>query len=295
MGDTSRNLEIAESEAPRDRPLRVTSEPIPQGAFVLRTDRVYDPQRLRVVLATGGQPDSAVLWRLDVKSDLTSAAEELVRRTSYQPVGRHWAWPLARGLATRLQQKLVHPNHVTLLAGCSCLLAAALVAFAGSSWLVHSTTAMLLAFGLVLDTADGHLARLQRTASAFGKWLDSVLDEVCDVVLHGAIAWSSYVYSNNPLWLVAGMVYLGGKYLFFTAMRELPKPADAERSTETSNLGVKKAARRVIQLLAHADVRWHAWILLAAFGRLDWELVFFAAYYPARSLALGRHWVKCNG
>jgi hypothetical protein len=37
--------------------------------------------------------------------------------------------------------------------------------------------------------------------------------------------------------------------------------------------------------VAHADVRWHLWIVLAALGRMDLGLAAFAAYYPARAVA----------
>jgi hypothetical protein len=36
----------------------------------------------------------------------------------------------------------------------------------------------------------------------------------------------------------------------------------------------------------HADLRWHLWIVLAAVGRLELALVAYAAYYPARSVAM---------
>jgi hypothetical protein len=40
-----------------------------------------------------------------------------------------------------------------------------------------------------------------------------------------------------------------------------------------------------VRLAGHADVRWHLWIVLAAAGRLDFALVAYAVYYPARALA----------
>ena len=68
---------------------------------------------------------------------------------------------------------------------------------------------------LVLDTADGRLARLQGTSSAFGRWLDHVLDELADITLHAAIAWSMFQAGGPAWWLAVGMLYAAGKYLFF--------------------------------------------------------------------------------
>ncbi len=290
--DTPHNVEIAERHVPPERALRVTSEPVPDHGFVLRTDRVYDPARLRVALRQGQSPESAVVWRLNVKSDLVSASDELTRRTTYQPVGRHWAWSPARAIAERLQPTKLRPNHVTALAAAAFLGAAALVAFGGASALAWSAAAGLLALALVLDTSDGHLARLQGTASDFGRWLDATLDELCDVALHAAIAWSVYAQTQHPLWLVLGMAYIAGKYLFVVACQNAPSAADQGPQTASLNArDPRSALRAVVQWLAHADIRWHAWIALAALGQLKWALVAYAAYYPLRAAAVARRWV----
>jgi hypothetical protein len=44
------------------------------------------------------------------------------------------------------------------------------------------------------------------------------------------------------------------------------------------------ALKSWVRLIGHADVRWHLWIVLAAIGRLDVALVFYAAYFPLRAL-----------
>ena len=66
----------------------------------------------------------------------------------------------------------------------------------------------------MLDTADGRLARLQGTSSAFGRWLDQVLDELADMVLHAAIAWAAFCRDGQPGWLLLGILYASSKYLF---------------------------------------------------------------------------------
>jgi hypothetical protein len=55
---------------------------------------------------------------------------------------------------------------------------------------------------------------LQGTSSAFGRWLDQVLDELADLGLHAAIAWAAFAVAGHPMWLVLGIVYASGKYLF---------------------------------------------------------------------------------
>ena len=261
------------------------------GAAILRTDRLYDARRLRRAVHRGRSPETAVIWRLDRAGSLMAAEEELTRRLTYQPLGRFWAFSLAEKLAAALEPTQVRPNGLTLAAGAFMLAAAGMAAFGGSGPMQGVATALALAVALVLDTADGRLARLQGTGSAFGRWLDQVLDELADLALHAAIAWSVFQSTGQPGWLVLGMLYASGKYLFVIqslagdAMEREGQSAEqpsGRQPTRSSSL-----LRRLVRLAGHADVRWHLWIVLALIGRLDLALVSYAIYFPLRALGGG--------
>jgi phosphatidylglycerophosphate synthase len=301
--------------------------PPPEGSAVLRTDRLYDPARLRRALRRGNDPEAAVIWRLDQPLGLAGAADELKRRQTYQPLGRYWALAPARLLARALCPTRVRPNTLTLAAGALVLAAAVAVAFDPAGLAVRLATALALALALVIDTADGHLARLQGTASALGHWLDATLDELGDMALHAGIAWAAYLRTQHVGWLLVGMFYGMGKYLFTFSASQAPTEAHAsvrpegrkptvlgpdsrrdvsaarhaDPAEEEPDSPLRRAATVVAHQLAqavrfagHADVRWHVWIALAALGRLEWELLAFSLYFPARTLAgairkVGRH------
>jgi hypothetical protein len=266
-------------------------------AAILRTDRLYDPARLRRGLRRGRSPESAVLWRLDRPESLLTAEQELTRRISYQPLGKYWAFPLARRLAERLSPTSIKPNAVTLASGTLMLWAAALIAVGRTGWISQVTVALFLALALVLDTADGRLARLQGTSSAFGRWLDQVLDELADMALHAAIAWAAFCRDGQPIWLLLGILYASGKYLFVIQSLlgdELEGPGSNPTTVlATSGQGRESTRGRkridrltgLVRLLGHADVRWHLWIIFALAGRLDVALGAYAAYFPARACA----------
>ncbi len=261
--------------------------PPPAGAAVLRADRLYDPSRLRKALKRGQDPERAVLWRLDRPAGLAGAADELERRRSYQPLGRFWAFAPARRLAEALAPTRVRPNAVTLAASGLVLTAAAAVAFGPASTFFRATSALLLATALVLDTADGRLARLQGTATPFGRWLDGWLDEVGDMALHAAAAWSAYARTGAPGWLMIGTLYAAGKYVFAAGATswDQQNPAPAGESVPRATPPSASPIARAVRAAGHADVRWHLWIVLAALGRLDLALAAYALYYPARALA----------
>jgi phosphatidylglycerophosphate synthase len=262
--------------------------PPPEGAVILRTDRLYDPARLRRAIRRGKDPESAVIWRLDRPHALAGADDELTRRQSYQPLGRFWALEPSRRIARALAPTRVRPNALTLASAFLVLGASVTVALSRPSWVVNVVAASALALGLVLDTADGHLARLQGTSSAFGRWLDSWLDEVCDMALHAAIAWSAFVQTSQPYWLLVSIVYASGKFLFFVGAAEhgaAPPPSSA-RSTPVVPARRPSRLQALARFAGHADLRWHLWIVLASMGRLELALVAYAAYYPARSVAM---------
>lgn len=270
--------------------------PPPEDSAVLRTDRFYDRSRLRRALRSHRDPESAVLWRLDGPEGLTGAEAELVRRRSYQPIGKYWALAPARALARLLRPTRVRPNALTVASAALMIGTSLATAFGPSRTWVCLTIAGALAMALVLDTADGHLARLQGTSSDFGRWLDAYLDELSDMALHAGIAWSAYVRDGHPGWLLLGMLYGMGKYVFAAgnaiggdaSPRHIPAP-NIEPLSGVSALPIEfKSATRLAELvrwIGHADIRWHFWIVLAAFGRLDWALAAYALYFPARSLA----------
>jgi phosphatidylglycerophosphate synthase len=280
-----------------NRGIVLVSGPPRADAAILRTDRLYDRARLRRRLRQGRSPESAVIWRLDRPESLLTADQELTRRLSYQPLGKYWAFPLARRLAERLCPTSITPNALTLCAGILMLSAAAMIAIGIGGWIGRAAIAFSLALALVLDTADGRLARLQGTSSALGRWLDQVLDELADMALHTAIAWAAFSRDGRPLWLVLGIIYASGKYLFLI---QSLLGDELERSTndvtaQLVTIGYPTAPSRsrarldgftaLVRLVGHADIRWHLWIVLAVAGRLDVALSVYAVYFPARAFA----------
>jgi phosphatidylglycerophosphate synthase len=261
---------------------RLTFGPPPEGAAVLRSDRFYDLPRLRRALRRGNNTESAVIWRIDAPTKLAVAADEVERRRSFQPLGRYWATRPATALARALVNTRVRPNHLTIGAGTLMVTAAALVGFGHGLWLGQIVPAVAMALALVLDTSDGHLARLQGTSSEFGRWLDSYLDELGDMALHAAIAWSAYQRTGLPVLLATGMIYASAKYLYIFGSLS---GARLEGIASVATPSQPGRLRSLVSLLGHADLRWHLWIVLAVMGRLDLALGFYTLYFLGRTTA----------
>ena len=283
--DEHDGLRAAIGESGRAR-IRLVTGPPPENAAILRSDRLYDAARLKKAITRGRDPESAVIWRLDRPRGLDGADDELIRRRTYQPLGRFWALGPARWLAGRLRPTRVRPNAVTLASGGLVAAASALVALDGPAWASRGLASVALAVALVLDTSDGHLARLQGTASEFGRWLDANLDELGDMALHAGIAWAAFVRDGRPAWLLVGMLYAMGKYLYLVGASTGSTLEATAGSPGLPTIPRPTNRLRSLALLAgHADIRWHLWIVLAALGRLDAALVAYALYFPARAIA----------
>jgi CDP-alcohol phosphatidyltransferase len=99
--------------------------------------------------------------------------------------------PLANVIATQLQHTRFTPIHVTLWFGVSGLIAIFCI-LQGYYW----AAGFFLILKSVLDAADGELARLKKTPSYTGRYLDSVFDMVLNFLIIAAIC---YVTKSNIL------------------------------------------------------------------------------------------------
>lgn len=97
-----------------------------------------------------------------------------------------YARPFGRFLANLLKNTRFTPVHVTLLFGVAGLVAIYFILVKQYYW---ASFFIILKSGI--DAADGELARLKKTPSYFGRYLDSVFDIVLNFMLLLAICYVS--------------------------------------------------------------------------------------------------------
>lgn len=124
-----------------------------------------------------------------------------------EPVDLYVHRPLAYLLTRVLYPTPISPNAVTAMSIVFGLVAGVSVVW-GYPW--HLQVAGLSIFlSAIFDCADGQLARLRGTSSAFGRMLDGVADFVVVVcAVGGGIYWMAYEHRQTP-WLAALLVALG--------------------------------------------------------------------------------------
>jgi phosphatidylglycerophosphate synthase len=112
--------------------------------------------------------------------------------------------PLAYVLARALVPTPVSPNLVTLI---SILfgVAAGVSMFSSFEWHLQIAGACLF-ISAIFDCADGQLARMRGTSSAFGRMLDGVADFVVALAAVGGGIWVIWTKYNQPTWV--GLIVL---------------------------------------------------------------------------------------
>lgn len=124
--------------------------------------------------------------------------------------------------------------------------------------LAGGLAAVLLALGYALDSADGQLARLQKTSSLQGEWLDHTLDAIRMPAVHMSIA-AGFLLQGAPMLAIIAAAY----------------SVIASASFLSQNLGGLLRDQAQAQ---RVEVRRHqSWLLLPADpGVLCWAFVLWA-------------------
>ncbi|WP_069130271.1 CDP-alcohol phosphatidyltransferase family protein [Rhodohalobacter halophilus] len=157
-----------------------------------------------------------------------SAEEKFIDLSDY---GR----PLALRIACAFSKTAVTPVHVTLLFGISGLIASLLIIRE-----YYVTAGLFLILKSILDAADGELARLKKTPSYTGRYLDSVFDIILNFIILGTI----FNVTGQPAWMFvtafAGVQLQGTLYnYYYVILRH--KAAGGDRTSRVFEKEVPQA------------------------------------------------------
>jgi phosphatidylglycerophosphate synthase len=129
--------------------------------------------------------------------------------------------PAGRVLAALAHRAGATPDQLTVLGALFTFPALAAVALVRPGPGLAVCVWAALAVGFALDSADGQLARLQRSGSPSGEWLDHVLDCVKLVALHLVVLVSFYRFFAlpDPAFLLAPLLFeLAAVVTFFAGV-----------------------------------------------------------------------------
>ena len=220
---------------------------------------------------------------------LRDTEAELVRHSGKVTDGvysRFNRW-LCRPLVRWLSHTTVTPNAVTFGGLAVAILAG--ICFAQGSWLWNVAGAALFFISGLFDEIDGMLARLKFQESAFGCWLETMVDYSTYLIIFAGMSVGGY-RRGGPLYLALGAALLFGCVLSFivvSVQRKLAAPPERPNEYAGRYLAALEDDRgnlisrtvRLLQFLTKKGVLVHYLLLFAVLGALP--VVFFLGAFGA--------------
>ena len=122
---------------------------------------------------------------------------------------------ISRPCARLLSHTPVTPNQVSVAS-----LGVALAAFFFFVYDHHIVAGLLAQASSIVDGIDGDLARAKRMTSAFGGFMDSVLDRYADtLIILGFTVWAAGEGAQTHVWLVGFLALSGSFAVTYTRAR----------------------------------------------------------------------------
>lgn len=148
-------------------------------------------------LETGGAQGSS-FWA-DYRSTLKP-------RDVDEPIDTWFHRPIAYVVAKALERTPLTPNHVTGLSMLSAIASGVLLFMPLPTPQRHIASGLCMMLSQILDCADGQLARLRGTSSAFGRAVDGAADTVGGVCAAIGVTYMTYTLHPTPWWMGAGWI-----------------------------------------------------------------------------------------
>lgn len=177
------------------------------------------PIPVEVIAVGAAMPEGAQRERLDVIAGVELGDEAARRRAEWAlirrmnksfegPVDALINWRFSMRLTRLLARRslAVTPNHVTLVAIATGLVAAWLASRGG--YAMFALAGVLLEINSILDSVDGELARLRYQYSKLGQWLDNLSDDIVDNAFIAAVG-----FGLGGIWQWLGLAAAGGRLL----------------------------------------------------------------------------------
>ena len=154
-------------------------------------------------------------------------------------VSRHLNRPISRPLARLLSHTPVTPNQVSIAS-----LGIALASFLSFVYGSHIAAALLAQASSIVDGIDGDLARLKGMTSAFGGFMDAILDRYADsLIILGLTMWAAGDDYRPEVWLTGFWALAGTFVVTYSRARIENAPRNL------FDRGVMSAASRDVRLL----------------------------------------------
>ena len=166
-----------------------------RGAFWMDVDTLQDLEKARAIL------------------------QKKLRKSRDGPVARL----LNRRLSMPVSRWLVQHTQITatqISVGAFVLTLVPTYLFSFGPGIFSIIAGLLAQFISVVDGCDGEVARLRHMSSAYGAWLDALLDRLADALLIGGMTYGAWqFYGDSWIWLLGFAALVGSFSISYTEAR----------------------------------------------------------------------------
>lgn len=182
------------------------AEELPSAANIEHIDA--DKWQIRVVDEQSARAAEERLWQ-DCRKPVDGVISRLLNRY------------ISLAISRRIAATKIHPNHMSVVTFGLGIIAALAAARGGYSWFLVAGLAYQA--NSVVDGVDGELARVKYEFSLLGEWLDTLSDDLKDVLFYAGLAVGAWRTVAPPgdlgasIWLWLGGVAVAGKLVSMVA------------------------------------------------------------------------------
>ena len=147
-------------------------------------------------------------WVRVSDQNAVARAEDLLWDSCRKPVDGIVARHLNRHVSLFISRRIVglpiSPNQISVVTLVLGILAALLVSVGGYGWLLLGAAVFKL--NSILDGVDGELARVRFQMSVVGEWMDTISDDVSNLLFFVALAMGAYRMTGSEGWITLGLL-----------------------------------------------------------------------------------------
>jgi len=194
---------------------------------------------------------------------------------------KYFLHPFSTRLVGLLGGTKVTPNQLTVSSFLLILLAFPLLCW--GNYFLGVIAAFLLQLSLILDCADGQLARIKKIDSAFGVWLDRGTDKVKDFLILFSLTLK-YSKLNSNAWIFGFICFFIITFIDFLGFQFklspiLPAQEDLIDKKEINILiNLKKIKRKAGLNLFQIGEQYFFYTAFIILNRIDWLFNFIIIY-----------------
>ena len=133
---------------------------------------------------------------------------------------------ISKKIVNKIEHTNITPNHLSCVSFFLIVIAIPFIIFSSNNYF-NLIIFTLINISLVMDCADGDLAKKKKMQTNFGAHLDCTLDRLTDNIFIITISISSFLNENNEIYLIYGLIFVGFRFcidnVYFSILIFLPK------------------------------------------------------------------------